>query len=160
MSRRNVKVVQPGLVYVIEWDAGGDSSPETPPGSPSPSSSTLPAVGSDTTSSGRDKRRAKRDTKRDHDKPPPELPAGAFVPSEYPIYVAYVFSEHTYTVAYRCTDTMIGNTSHRSAICVDLTPAFPMCGKRPFLMKKLTYRHHRESLRPKPDLSRYLRARR
>ncbi|KAG8215479.1 hypothetical protein J3R82DRAFT_9110 [Butyriboletus roseoflavus] len=24
-ARRNVKVIQPGLVYVIEWDAGGDS---------------------------------------------------------------------------------------------------------------------------------------
>ena len=24
MSHRNVKVIQPGLVYVIEWDGGGD----------------------------------------------------------------------------------------------------------------------------------------
>jgi hypothetical protein len=23
MTRRNVKVIQPGLVYVIEWNAGG-----------------------------------------------------------------------------------------------------------------------------------------
>lgn len=26
MYRRNVKVIQPGLVYVIEWDAGGNPS--------------------------------------------------------------------------------------------------------------------------------------
>ncbi|THH26413.1 hypothetical protein EUX98_g7777 [Antrodiella citrinella] len=94
MSHRNVKVVQPGLVYVIEWDAGGDPSHETPSNSPLQSSSTLPAVGSDTTSSGRDKRHAKRDVKRDHDKPPPELPTGSFVPSDYPIYVAYHDWEH------------------------------------------------------------------
>ena len=29
MTKRNVKVIQPGLVYVIEWAAGGDFD-ETP----------------------------------------------------------------------------------------------------------------------------------
>ena len=24
LARRNIKVIQPGLVYVIEWNAGGD----------------------------------------------------------------------------------------------------------------------------------------
>jgi OTU domain-containing protein 3 len=24
LTRRNIKVIQPGLVYVIEWNAGGD----------------------------------------------------------------------------------------------------------------------------------------
>lgn len=33
MTRRNVKVIQPGLVYVIEWDAGGweDGATRSPP---------------------------------------------------------------------------------------------------------------------------------
>lgn len=30
MMQRNIKVVQPGLVYVIEWDAGGAERPKEP----------------------------------------------------------------------------------------------------------------------------------
>lgn len=30
MTRRNVKVIQPGLVYVIEWNAGADPLAEEP----------------------------------------------------------------------------------------------------------------------------------
>jgi OTU domain-containing protein 3 len=30
MTRRNIKVVQPGLVYVIEWDGGNGEPPEEP----------------------------------------------------------------------------------------------------------------------------------
>lgn len=41
MARRDVKVVQPGLVYVIEWAAGWDAGP---PSSPSTALPDLPAV--------------------------------------------------------------------------------------------------------------------
>ena len=34
MIKRNVKVVQPGLVYIIEWNAGGE--PASRPPSPAP----------------------------------------------------------------------------------------------------------------------------
>ena len=34
MTKRNVKVVQPGLVYVIEWASGTDPSSPTFPSSP------------------------------------------------------------------------------------------------------------------------------
>ncbi|KAJ7605903.1 hypothetical protein FB45DRAFT_848474 [Roridomyces roridus] len=37
LTRRNVKVIQPGLVYVIEWASGGPSSPVLP-AHPSPAS--------------------------------------------------------------------------------------------------------------------------
>ncbi|KAJ7605815.1 hypothetical protein FB45DRAFT_464620 [Roridomyces roridus] len=37
LTRRNVKVIQPGLVYVIEWASGGPSSPVLP-AHPSPTS--------------------------------------------------------------------------------------------------------------------------
>lgn len=43
LTRRNVKVIQPGLVYVIEWAAGGDAADQSPQrhqGTASPSSST------------------------------------------------------------------------------------------------------------------------
>lgn len=92
MTRRNVKVIQPGLVYVIEWDAGGDPALDLASNSPLQSSSALPPVDNDTTSSDREKRRSKRDVKRGHEKPSPDLPTEQPEPSEYPIYVAYVFS--------------------------------------------------------------------
>ena len=31
MKKRNVKVIQPGLVYVIEWGAGGDTAESSSP---------------------------------------------------------------------------------------------------------------------------------
>ncbi|KAJ7500759.1 hypothetical protein B0H11DRAFT_2155417 [Mycena galericulata] len=40
LTRRNVKVIQPGLVYVIEWAAGAPLSPTLPSSSTSASSST------------------------------------------------------------------------------------------------------------------------
>lgn len=85
MTRRNVKVIQPGLVYVIEWNAGGDPSQDSPTSSPSQPTATLPP---DASSSGRDKRRTTRDSKRTNDEPIPELPADASEASDYPIYVA------------------------------------------------------------------------
>ena len=37
MTKRNVKVVQPGLVYIIEWNAGGDPAAKSRSPSPAPS---------------------------------------------------------------------------------------------------------------------------
>ena len=37
MTRRNIKVVQPGLVYVIEWRAGGDTPAQASSSSAPPS---------------------------------------------------------------------------------------------------------------------------
>jgi OTU domain-containing protein 3 len=52
MTRRNVKVIQPGLVYVIEWDAGNGGFPTE---SPDPED---PMLGE------REKRRLRRDKVR------------------------------------------------------------------------------------------------
>ncbi|KAJ7801708.1 hypothetical protein B0H14DRAFT_3782518 [Mycena olivaceomarginata] len=55
LTRRNVKVIQPGLVYVIEWAAGEGTSPTTsaPPGlSHSSSSSSLSSLSSLAPSAG------------------------------------------------------------------------------------------------------------
>ncbi|TCD64864.1 hypothetical protein EIP91_003568 [Steccherinum ochraceum] len=94
MTRRNVKVIQPGLVYVIEWNAGGDPSQDSPASSPLQTSAPLLPAHGDASSSGRDKRRATRDSKRSHDEPLPELPDDASESSDYPIYVAYHDWEH------------------------------------------------------------------
>ncbi|KAI0632709.1 hypothetical protein C8Q77DRAFT_838726 [Trametes polyzona] len=51
MTRRNVKVVQPGLVYVIEWDAGEDFAEEQAEGT---------TTADDAVSGGRGKRRQRR----------------------------------------------------------------------------------------------------
>jgi len=42
MARRDVKVIQPGLVYVIEWASGWDSSVPVPEASSSSSSLATP----------------------------------------------------------------------------------------------------------------------
>lgn len=69
LSRKNVKVVQPGLVYVIEWDAGWDSQP------PSPSTSAPPNP---------ELRRSKRDKQ-------PVVPSPTAADT---VYVAYHDWEH------------------------------------------------------------------
>ncbi|KAJ8480833.1 hypothetical protein ONZ51_g6404 [Trametes cubensis] len=57
MTKRNVKVIQPGLVYVIEWDAGGDFADE-----PAQADSSAPA--DDPTADSRQKRRQRRERLR------------------------------------------------------------------------------------------------
>ncbi|KAI0655672.1 hypothetical protein C8Q70DRAFT_409354 [Cubamyces menziesii] len=57
MTKRNVKVIQPGLVYVIEWDAGGDFADE-----PAQADSSAPA--DDLTADSRQKRRQRRERLR------------------------------------------------------------------------------------------------
>lgn len=86
LKRRNVKVIQPGLVYVIEWSTGGDLPPSSP---------IIPVVQElevdDLTLSERDRRRMRREKKREKPKVPPlsadegdeDITPGA-------VYVAYV----------------------------------------------------------------------
>ena len=61
MARRDVKVVQPGLVYVIEWAAGWDAGP---PSSPSSALPDLPAV------AGPSSRKAERKARKAAGLPP------------------------------------------------------------------------------------------
>jgi len=62
-KKRDVKVIQPGLVYVIEWAAGADLSPTTSdmpkPGSPEPESDSDRALNS------REARKVRREKKKE-----------------------------------------------------------------------------------------------
>ena len=91
MTKRNVKVVQPGLVYVIQWDAGGDSAPDRSPSpAPSASSSAPHAAGADDDEkplTRRERRRLERQTSAAVLPPPPDPIQGATQPT---IYVACV----------------------------------------------------------------------
>ncbi|TFK47181.1 hypothetical protein OE88DRAFT_1811362 [Heliocybe sulcata] len=65
MTKRDVKVVQPGLVYVIEWAAGGDSaSPSQTPSEPGPSSEPEALIDESSLDS-RERRRLAREKKRE-----------------------------------------------------------------------------------------------
>ncbi|KZT68644.1 cysteine proteinase [Daedalea quercina L-15889] len=93
MMRRDVKVIQPGLVYVIEWATGGDVDEDEDNAA---STSSAPAA-LEPTGTEREKRRAARERKRaekERERLPP-LPE----PSEEddppgPVYVAYHDWEH------------------------------------------------------------------
>lgn len=85
MTHRNVKVIQPGLVYVIEWDAGGDPVTEEDP-TPSTQSGASPTE--DGVQSNREKRR-KRSEKDKLTRPPlPDATDESAPPLT--VYVAYV----------------------------------------------------------------------
>ena len=76
MTKRNVKVIQPGLVYVIEWAAGGDFD-ETPA-----------AQDDDVDHDDREKRRQRRERRRSEtgtgsEETEPSTTSGT-------VYVAYV----------------------------------------------------------------------
>ena len=75
MTKRNVKVIQPGLVYVIEWDAGGDLGDSSAQGD------------DDSNLDDREKRRLRRERRRSEqaaaDDPEPSMTTGT-------VYVAYV----------------------------------------------------------------------
>jgi OTU domain-containing protein 3 len=84
LTRRNVKVVQPGLVYVIEWATGADLSPNR---------TTNPDLPSDVSLDDREKRRLRREQKRaEQNKPAVEhITTTTITPeSSDTIYVAYV----------------------------------------------------------------------
>lgn len=60
LKRRDVKVIQPGLVYVIEWTSGADLSPTTPE---VPLSEQIPLTPA-SPMKGRDARRVRREKKQ------------------------------------------------------------------------------------------------
>lgn len=84
LKRRNVKVVQPGLVYIIEWDCGWGV--DTPP-----SVDKKPI--DETRMNDRDKRRLRRDRKK-HEKEKEQVVA---TPEQGgTVYVAYVIKKFLY----------------------------------------------------------------
>lgn len=89
MTKRNVKVVQPGLVYVIEWDAWGEGDR---PASPSPAPSHATTALQDINGDDREKKLTRRERKRlEREKgsqPPPSTPADDEEGDIGPIYVA------------------------------------------------------------------------
>ncbi|KAG9310909.1 hypothetical protein JVU11DRAFT_8770 [Chiua virens] len=79
-ARRNVKVIQPGLVYVIEWHAGGEVIPDQ---------STSPANPADAQSmEARERRRLRKQQQQQRDEMSQQEEAGDTV------YVAYHDWEH------------------------------------------------------------------
>lgn len=77
MSRRDVKVMQPGLVYVIEWAAGWDP----------PESSETPLITAELPNDERERRRARREKRKSMQD---AAPASNEDISQRPVYVAYV----------------------------------------------------------------------
>ncbi|PFH50124.1 hypothetical protein AMATHDRAFT_86018 [Amanita thiersii Skay4041] len=57
LTRRNIKVIQPGLVYVIEWNSGGDPAEDVPP--------QQPPLPDDPLSHSRDRRKLRRERKKE-----------------------------------------------------------------------------------------------
>ncbi|KDQ54653.1 hypothetical protein JAAARDRAFT_38335 [Jaapia argillacea MUCL 33604] len=107
LMRRDVKVIQPGLVYLIEWASGGADLASSPSASmehhsPDLSSGDLPLVGIDP----REHRRLKREKKREAKEAKSRATAGAVEEDDGdsekptstghapPIYVAYHDWEH------------------------------------------------------------------
>ncbi|KAL4242801.1 hypothetical protein ABKN59_010980 [Abortiporus biennis] len=89
MTKHNVKVIQPGLVYVIEWNAGGDTSGDAVTEAP-----VQPVEPEEGPMNHREKRRAKREQQKE----PTATPSGS-APSEDSalggtVYVAYHDWEH------------------------------------------------------------------
>jgi OTU domain-containing protein 3 len=79
LNRRDVKVMQPGLVYVIEWAAGWDPSDFTSP-------SSLPSLDGSQLDE-REKRRLRREKRRsEQDK----FISSNDASQQWPVYVAYV----------------------------------------------------------------------
>ncbi|TDL26853.1 cysteine proteinase [Rickenella mellea] len=97
LKRRNIKVIQPGLVYIIEWSAGGDP----PPMSPIAGSMHESDVGNSSISE-RDRRRLRREKKRDQKEKVPKVSQvsdddddeGEDPSAEGAVYVAYHDWEH------------------------------------------------------------------
>ncbi|KAJ6620423.1 hypothetical protein B0H10DRAFT_1077302 [Mycena sp. CBHHK59/15] len=92
LTRRNVKVIQPGLVYVIEWAAGSSGAADSPP--PSPTHATH---AHDDSLDERERRRLRRDRRKDKDKDkerPTEVIDVDAEEAADTIYVAYHDWEH------------------------------------------------------------------
>ncbi|KAI0826496.1 hypothetical protein BC628DRAFT_236010 [Trametes gibbosa] len=82
MTKHNVKVIQPGLVYVIQWDAGGDSVEE-----PSPVYDTSAA-------DSREQRRSRRGRNRTASDQYSSLDDPELMTLQGTVYVAYHDWEH------------------------------------------------------------------
>lgn len=105
MTKRNVKVIQPGLVYVIEWDAGGDVG-----------DTSVFREEEDSSLDDREKRRQRRERRRS------EAEKGAedeeLMTASGTVYVAYVvFVQLLHELTRdRGPATMTGSTSPPSGI--------------------------------------------
>ncbi|KIP05688.1 hypothetical protein PHLGIDRAFT_36301 [Phlebiopsis gigantea 11061_1 CR5-6] len=95
MIKRNVKVVQPGLVYIIEWNAGGDPatdsrSPSPAPARTSPAPQALAADDGEKTLTRRERKRLDRQVWAAL----PPLPPANNDSANATVYVAYHDWEH------------------------------------------------------------------
>lgn len=101
MMRRDVKVIQPGLVYVIEWAAGADTDADTGADNAASTSSAPVQSAEAVESSGsqRETRRVVRERKRAEKEcerlPPPPQPSDD---PPGPVYVACVPSARSEAV--------------------------------------------------------------
>lgn len=169
MTRRNVKVVQPGLVYVIEWDAGSELS-DTP--APSLTSLGLPEVDpSAALVNERDRRKAKREGKRlekagvQPSAPEADDEQGSVLPTG-PVYVAYVSDRRglcfCLVYSFICIGTTTGSIFHRFGICAGRMLVYPIfvrcrhqktrtrCPRRLHLPRSL-FRKQRHHAHPAPN---------
>ncbi|KAI0668996.1 hypothetical protein C8Q78DRAFT_223334 [Trametes maxima] len=87
MTKRNVKVIQPRLVYVIEWDAGGDFVDEPPQAEPS-------TVADEPLPDSREKRRQRRERRRSSIAETSTSEGAEPLIAQGTIYVAYHDWEH------------------------------------------------------------------
>ena len=96
LKRRNVKVIQPGLVYVIEWMGGGEPSSPKVSHSPGP-----PVAVEDPSLSERERRKLRREKRKEQR----EKSSKAMISSDDEsddesdfdtVYVAYVVFTHFY----------------------------------------------------------------
>lgn len=141
LTRRNVKVIQPGLVYVIEWAAGGSDTSAPTAGSTSTEDDSL---------NDRERRRLRREEKmaekrmqmehdEDHSDDPADPAAGA-------IYVAYASIHLPFPQALtRSAATMTGSTFLQFAISKARIQVCPTSWRRP-----RTKCPHPASLNPSP----------
>lgn len=89
MTQRNVKVIQPGLVYVIEWDAGGDNvADRSPSPPPSHASTALQDINADEHEKRMTRRERKRAEREKGTQPPPPTPVSTDEGTLGPVYVA------------------------------------------------------------------------
>lgn len=149
MTKRNVKVIQPGLVYVIEWDAGGDFADEPAEAETSP-------LADDTALDSREKRRQRRERLRSaSDKH--VWDAGELTTSQGTVYVAYVYSSRSLIRMESDRDPaiMIGNIFRQSGTFEGRTQACRTCprclhrtGSRLLLRRRRgsLYRRSKQSL--------------
>ena len=122
MTKRNVKVIQPGLVYVIEWDAGGDLGDD------------------DSGVDDRERRRRGRDKRRDTEDAEPSAATGT-------AYVAYVSLLSCGGLAVdSAVATTTGNTFPRLEISGVHIPDSPTSWKRLLQTDPALRRRSRRSL--------------